>query len=99
MRSRSAELSRREVKPDLRERGYGEEPADAEVRGIIARAFERTVTLLTETRELLDRSARERPRKGTLDQKDTRRVTRVGTNSNSSKTRAFHQHECLFGSA
>ena len=57
----------------FRERGYGEATADAvdaEVRAIIERAFERTVTLLTESRELLDRTARELLEKETLDEKD-----------------------------
>lgn len=57
----------------LRERGYGEATADAvdaEVRAIIDKAFERTVTLLDECRELLDRTARELLEKETLDEKD-----------------------------
>ncbi|HSP25950.1 MAG TPA: ATP-dependent zinc metalloprotease FtsH, partial [Saliniramus sp.] len=55
----------------FRERGYGEATADAvdaEVRAIIEKAFERTVTLLTESRELLDRTARELLEKETLDE-------------------------------
>jgi cell division protease FtsH len=57
----------------FRERGYGEATADAvdaEVRAIIDRAFERSVTLLTESRELLDRTAQQLLEKETLDEND-----------------------------
>jgi cell division protease FtsH len=62
-----------EAMQGFRERGYGEATADAvdaEVRAIIDRAFERTVTLLTESRELLDRTAQQLLEKETLDEKD-----------------------------
>jgi cell division protease FtsH len=65
----------------FRERGYGEATADAvdaEVRAIIDKAFERTVTLLTESRELLDRTARELLEKETLDEKDLAALTAAG---------------------
>jgi cell division protease FtsH len=65
----------------FRERGYGEATADAvdaEVRAIIDKAFERTVTLLTESRELLDRTARELLEKETLDERDLAALTAAG---------------------
>jgi len=58
-----------------REHDYGEATADAidsEMRGIIERAFQRTVGLLTERRELLERTARRLLEKETLDEAELR---------------------------
>jgi cell division protease FtsH len=61
--------------PDLpsmpRERDFGEETGnaiDAEVRGIVQNAFERTLGLLRERREVLERAARRLLEKETLDE-------------------------------
>jgi cell division protease FtsH len=61
--------------PDLpmapRERDYAEETAatvDEEVRGILNRTFERTVALLSERRDVLERTARRLLEKETLDE-------------------------------
>jgi cell division protease FtsH len=61
--------------PDLpmapRERDYAEETAntvDEEVRGILNRTFERTVALLSERRDILERTARRLLEKETLDE-------------------------------
>jgi cell division protease FtsH len=53
------------------ERDYGEATADAidaEVRAIVDTAFERAVALLTERRELLEKTARRLLEKETLDE-------------------------------
>src|SRR5690606_7144936 len=54
-------------------RDYGEATAneiDEEVREIIEKAFQRTVSLLAERREILERSARRLLEKETLDEAD-----------------------------
>ncbi len=56
-----------------RERNFSDETAtaiDDEVRGIVARAFERTVDLLRERRDTLERTARRLLEKETLDEGD-----------------------------
>jgi cell division protease FtsH len=63
--------------PGPQERGYSDETAaavDAEVRRIVEAAFERTVTLLTERRDMLDRTARRLLEKETLDEKEIRQL-------------------------
>jgi len=80
----------------FRERGYGEATADAvdaEVRAIIEKAFERTVTLLTESRELLDRTARELLEKETLDEKDLAALSAGGATRAIIDNSRTHQHE------
>lgn len=55
------------------ERDYGEATAneiDEEVREIVEKAFQRTVSLLAERREILERSARRLLEKETLDEAD-----------------------------
>lgn len=59
------------------ERNYSDETAaaiDEEVRGIVQQAFEKTLALLGERREVLERSARQLLEKETLDEADLRRV-------------------------
>lgn len=71
-------LSRSPFEGDLRDRDYGEATADAidaEVRGIVDKAFDRSVTLLTERRDLLERTARQLLEKETLDEADLRSLT------------------------
>jgi cell division protease FtsH len=62
------------------ERDYGEATADAidaEVRGIVEKAFERTVKLLTEQRARLETTARRLLEKETLDEADLRSLTGI----------------------
>lgn len=60
------------------ERDYGEATADAidaEVRAIVETAFERTVALLTERRDLLEKTARRLLEKETLDESELTELT------------------------
>ena len=64
------------------ERDYGEATADwidAEVRGIVEKAFDRTVKLLTERRALLETTARRLLEKETLDEVELGLLTEVRT--------------------
>jgi cell division protease FtsH len=64
-------LSPNPLADGARERAYSDETAaaiDEEVRAIVERAFDRTVALLEERREILDRAARRLLEKETLDE-------------------------------
>jgi cell division protease FtsH len=66
-------LSPNPLADGARERNFSDETAtaiDDEVRGIVARAFERTVDLLRERRDTLERTARRLLEKETLDEGD-----------------------------
>src|SRR5437867_6601410 len=61
-----------------RERGYSEETAaaiDEEVHNIVQAAFERTVALLMERRDILERTARRLLEKETLEESELRELT------------------------
>jgi cell division protease FtsH len=63
-----------------RERGYSEETAaaiDEEVRQIVQSAFERTVTLLMERREMLERTARRLLEKETLEEAELKELVGI----------------------
>ena len=76
-RDRRSYLTPNEMAVMPNERDYSESTAaavDEEVRGIIDHAFERTVKLLAERRDILERSARQLLEKETLDESELKRL-------------------------
>ena len=76
-RDRRSLLTPDELRRRPRERDYSEATAaavDVEVRQIVDKAFERTVALLSERREILERSARRLLEQETLDENDLRQL-------------------------
>jgi len=79
-RDRRSFLTPNELAGGARERDYSEATAaavDSEVRQIVDAAFERTVSLLTERRDVLERAARRLLEQETLDENELRQM--IGT--------------------